>query len=218
MTRSQVLTYAAKAGTRTEYRMDIPSCVDPEYWRRHQLSLLDIQSIIEHIPSWYVWCISVVYNRFCTWSTVQIAYSTPHRLIVNNKSMALQNILKQMKYVPRATHRIDPMSHTVFNHLPPIPKYYVPHETFGRLVHNIVPNLAPVCFQAVPGTIPYCESFMGRLWVPVHMNGDKICLHALNTPNNTVNTSVAIVHQPLVGMYQNALVSLSDEVIWVECR
>ena len=220
MTRSHRLQYVTKAGTHTDYTMHIPACIDPEYWERHQLSLVDIQSIIEHIPSWYVWCISVVYNRFCTWSTVQVAYSTPYRLIVNNKSMALQNILKQVRYdvTGRLVDRVDRTSSTLFNHVPPLPKYYVPHHTFERLLCNLVPNLEPECFQPILRTIPYCEAFMGRLWVPVHLNGDKLCLHALVTEENTVNRNSAIAHQPLIGLYKGVKTVLSDEVIWVECR
>jgi hypothetical protein len=220
MTRSHRLQYVTKAGTHTDYTMHIPACLDPDYWERHQLSLVDIHSIVEHIPSWYVWCLSVVYNRFCTWSTVQVAYSTPYRLIVNNKSMALQNILKQVKYdvAHRVVDRLDQTSRTLFNHLPPLPKYYVPQETFDRLLCNIVPNLEPECFQPVLRTIPYCESFMSRLWVPVHLDGDKLCLHALVTAENTVNQNSALAHQPLAGRYQNVRTTLSDEVIWVECR
>jgi hypothetical protein len=220
MTRSHRLHYVTKAGTHTDYTMHIPACLDPDYWDRHQLSLVDIQSIVEHIPSWYVWCLSVVYSRFCTWSTVQVAYSTPYRLIVNNKSMALQNVLKQVNYdvVGRVVDRIDQASRTVFNHIPPLPKYYVPQQTFDRLLCNMVPNLEPACFQVAPLTIPYCESFMNRLWVPVHLNGDKLCLHALVTEKDTINQNGAIAHQPLIGAYQSVLVTLSDEVIWVECR
>ena len=220
MTRTQRLQYVTLAKTHTEYTMHIPACIDPEYWHRHQLTLVDIQSIIEHIPSWYMWCISVVYSRFCTWSTVQIAYSTPYRLIVNNKSMALQNILKQVGYNPlsRVVDRIDQTSHTVFDHVPPLPKYYVPHDTFNRLVCNLVPNLMPLCFQAQAGVIPYCELFMDRLWVPTHRNGNKICLCALHTSENTTHTSTALVQQPVVGLYRNVVTALSDEVIWVECR
>jgi hypothetical protein len=220
MTRSHILKYTTKAGTHTDYMMRIPSCIDPDYWNRHRLTLVDIHSIVEHIPSWYMWCLSVMYTRFCTWSTVQIAYSTPYRLIVNNKSMAVHNVLKQIKYdfSDRVIDRIDQTSHTIFNHLPPIPKYYVSSDTFDRLVCNIVPNVLPLCFQSEACLIPYCETFMERLWVPVHINGNKICLHVLNNTENTVNTNTAIAHQPLVGIYNNVLRSLSDEVIWVECK
>ena len=220
MTRTQCLRYVTPAHTHTEYTMHIPACIDPAYWDRHELTLVDIQSIIEHIPSWYMWCLSVVYNRFCTWSTVQIAYSTPYRLIVNNKSMALQNILRQVRYdvVSRVVDRLDQTSHTVFDHVPALPKYYVSYEAFSRLICNLVPNLAPLCFQAQPGVIPYCELFMERLWVPTHRNGNKICLCALSTSEDTPHTSTALVQQPLVGRYRERVTALSDEVIWVECR
>ena len=110
------------------------------------------------------------------------------------------------------------MSYTVYKHIPPIPTYHVDVKTFEYLVTNIVPDLQPLIFQNEPSIIPYCTHMLGKLWVPTICEGNEyICLVAVssNNSNQSMSFGTGYSHLPKVGLYNDTLVSLSDEVIWV---
>ena len=58
-----------------KYTVNIPCCIDPEYWTSHKLTDDDIRQILSHVPSWLIWIVAVVYNKIITWAMIKYSFS-----------------------------------------------------------------------------------------------------------------------------------------------
>ena len=216
MVRTHTYTHCTSNQTQISFVCNIPAPLDPIYWSRHQLSMNDIHLIASHVPSQYMWLVAMMYDKVCTWSTIQYSFSSPFDVVINGKLIALKHILSSIRYAPTSTvSRIDISSHTHFHHSPPLPKYYVDIETYKFIETMLSPNLSYSTINIVD--IPYCFSYKGRRWVATHIDDIHICLTAIyNTSEIPTMYGKGYTHQPIVCMLDGVVQTLSEEVIWLE--
>ena len=213
--RSKTVSFTTPNQTYVYYTMNIPSCIDPTYWKDHNLTEVDIRHIVTYIPSWLMWITAVMYDKIVTWAMVKYSFSDIFGIMVNNKVLAMQHLIQHI-HALGTYNRIDTLSYTLYKHTPPLPKYSIDIATFDFLVTKIVPNLQPAVFQQEHTIIPYCKDFKGKLWVPTICEGHiYICMVAIyDEHHNTTSFGTGYSHMPKVGRYQGRIVTLSDEVIW----
>jgi hypothetical protein len=216
---TKTLSFVTPNQSYVEYTMNIPSCIDPTYWHFHELSKTDIRQIITHVPSWLMWITAVMYEKIVTWAMVKYSFSDIFGIMVNNKVLAMQHLLMYIPSNPtnRTINRINILSHTQYKHTPPIPTYTVDVQTYDFLVTKIVPNLQPLILQKDPTIIPYCHEFKGKLWVPTVCEGSTfLCMVAIYNKNTHVTEfGSGYTHMSKVGIFNNNIVTLSDETIWL---
>ena len=217
----RIFSQFTTSGASLEYRLDIPSIVDPTYWKRHQLTFQDITTLTTTVPSWYLWTSAMLYGKVNTWASLRISFSDPYSTIVNNKLSAIKYMLSSIHYKPLSLpHRINISSQTHFGHSPPLPMYYISSTRFQVLLRNLVPVLLPHRFLSTerPPTAPFVETFMGQRWIPHRIEGNCISLLAVGSQDKDMlhtDTLLPLSRQSLRCTIGTTPVLLTDEVIWV---
>jgi hypothetical protein len=187
--------HVSRWGAVSHIALELPTCTDPMYWVRHQLSMDDIRNIVEHVPTQYLWLMIVSYGGTCTWTGVRISHAHAFDTVVSCRSLAVNALLEIVGYTPSTIHKCDNMDTTQgayhTTHTPPLPRHSIPNKDFDHARRNLV-----VC-QHTPshGTdnvsdmfIPNVVSYIGHDWVVTSIEGDHICAtRVVYEESDTVN-------------------------------
>lgn len=204
-------------------RIDIthrmPSCVDPQYWHRHLLTIRDIQTIVSYVPAHFIWLICLIHQIDCPWFALRPTMCESEHMTISAKSTAIRLLLAQ--YPNRISHnRLNIDSTESLCHIPPLPAYVIKEDIFSQLRTGISPSLMPRCLLAtqIP-SIPFILSYLGFDWLPVAFEGSAIC--CTRVVKESIYTSVPFVspggdgftHAPMVCIYNDIVYCLTDESV-----
>lgn len=221
MVRRVFSSYSTSGHTKCTYNLDLPSIIDPLYWKKHRLSLREITLITDIVPSWYLWVSAMIYGKVCTWSSLRISFSDPYSVIVNNKLSAIHFMLTAINYHPPYNYqkdRISTLSHAEYDHTPPLPLYSVSKEVYQKMSTTITPTLFPQRLQQVPSTVMYVVHLLDQEWVPHRIEGDHILLVSLGSSNCQdleTDQTLPLCRQSLRCIFKGTEYLLTDECIWV---
>jgi hypothetical protein len=197
-------------------RCRLPTCVLPAYWKRHQLSRRDIDTIVSYVPTKLVWMSAVLCGVPCPWYSLRSSSASPTDATYSGKSQAVDCMLQKLSILPSVAHKLDVDSIESFEHVPPIPKYVLPSEEIVHLSRGLASQLTPrvLLGPSEPlGIIPLVYMYHGQWWVPVGIEGDAICCNALVREADYVHSGRGYTHAPIVGVYQETVYCLTDELV-----
>jgi hypothetical protein len=198
--------------------LKLPTVIFPEYWARHHLSREDIVTILNCLPTNYLWLGYILCGGECPWSFVKPSFAYPHEVIVTGKKTVISHLLK------KATHDIDQVCDSILyqpvggtEHIPPLPRHTVPYTDYEFLSHNINPHLIPREFQdpEYPPHVSGTYSLYGLDWIATSLDGDSICLTRVIAESDFRMFRTSPAYVPCVGIYKNHAYALTDESMYV---
>lgn len=204
---------------RIQIQSRLPTCILPEYWKRHGLSRRDIDTIISYIPTKLVWMSAMLCGVPCPWYSLRSSAASPWDVTLSGKSQAVDLLLHKLDLRTSQVHKLDVDSIESFEHIPPIPKYTIPEKVFDHLASGLASQLLPrVLLGATEpvGSIPLLYDHVGSAWVPVGIEGDAICCNAVVRETDYVyrdDRRAGFTHAPMVGLYEGVVYCLTDELV-----
>lgn len=201
-------------------KSDLPTCVLPEYWRRHNLSRKDIDTIISYVPTKVVWMSALLYGIYCPWYTLRSSSASTLDITLSGKAVAVDLMLEKAQVRPSEQNKLDVDSIESFEHIPPIPRSTINREDFTYISSGVVCQLLPrtLLLPAEPiGVIPLVYLYNGMYVVPVGIEGDSICCNVI-VPESEYNRHRGnkrhgFTHDPKVCSYKDIIYCLTDELI-----
>lgn len=199
-------------------RARLPTCIQADYWRRHELSRNDIDTIASYIPTKLMWISAMVHGIHCPWFSLRSSSSSPIDVTYSGKAIAIDAILDKVNIRPSDTDKLDVNSLESFEHIPPIPRYSINSADFLHISSGITSGLVPRSLL-VPseciGSIPLTYNIKGKTWVPVGIEGDAVCCNSIVNEECYVykDGPKGVTHDPKVGIYKSAVYCLTDELI-----
>jgi hypothetical protein len=197
----------------------VPTCVQPEYWRRHNLSRKDIDIIISYVPTKVIWMSAMMYGICCPWFTLRSSSASMMDVTLSGKALAIDLLLEKAHLKPSEHNKLDVDSIESFEHIPPIPKSIISLEDFGLISSGVVSQLLPRLLlqpSEVIGIIPLVYRYKDMDVVPVGIEGDSICCNVVVL--ESLYTYVeqhrrGFTHCPKVGQYKGHVYCLTDELL-----
>jgi len=196
----------------------VPTCLLPDYWRRHQLSRKDIDIIASYVPTKVLWMYAMHYDVQCPWYSLRSSASTTPSITLTGKSTVIDIILTHENLTPQNNvNKLDTTSVESFEHIPPIPKYVVTTDEFNDICMGIVSHLMPRCLME-PGDvidiIPRIHHLNGMVLVPTGIEGTSVCCTVIVRESDYVyKMDGGPTHAPKVGLYQGVVYCLTDELV-----
>jgi hypothetical protein len=206
-------------------RSRVPTCICPEYWRRHSLSRQDIDTIIAYIPTKVVWMAALRYGICCPWYTLRSSAASTTDITLSGKSIAVDLILEKVQLKPPNQNKLDVDSIESFEHIPPIPKSRIDPTDFALISSGVVSQLLPrsLLHPNEPiGTIPLVYRYKDLEVIPVGLEGDSICCNVVvresqytykGEEGSWESSGRGYTHDPKVGQYDGTIYCLTDELI-----
>ena len=203
----------------------LPTCILPSYWKRHNLTRKDIDTIISYVPTNILWKCAILYGITPPWYSLRSSSSSSVTVSLSGKAIAVEMLLDHTNVIPSTDAPVlDTDSVDSLEHVPPIPKYYVSKQIYDMLHNNICSQLLPESL-ILPGdsigTISYLYTFLNRDWVPVSIEGESICCNAVIKKSN-YNVYAKFVsgytHLSKIGTFKDELYILTDELILISRR
>ena len=198
----------------------LPTCILPQYWKRHTLSREEIDTILSYLPTKFVWMVGMVYGIHCPWFLLRSSASSTMGITLSGKALALEMILGKTNTVPRdgGDPVLDIDSIESLEHIPPIPRYYVSPEDFSHVCSGIILDLLPrsLLIPGEPiGTVPFMYQYLSMNWIPVGLEGSSVCCNALIKESDYVykTDNRGYTHDPKVVAYVGEVYCLTDELI-----
>lgn len=192
----------------------IPTCICPEYWRRHQLTQADIMKIVSYVPTNVVWMAAMTCQVNCPWFVLRSSSSSTYDITLMGKSLAVDVLFTTVP--PELVSKLDTDSIESFEHIPPIPKSMISAADFHHVSSGIVSHLLPRAL-ALPGesigNIPLLYRYLDLDWVPVSLEGGAVCCNAVIPEALYTYMHRGITHDPKVGLYKDVPYCLTDELI-----
>jgi hypothetical protein len=214
----QLITQNIGTNATMNLQSRVPTCIRPDYWKRHELSRQDIDTIVSYIPTKVIWMCAIMHGIACPWFTLRCSSSTTTDITLSGKSGAVDLLLERTNLTPsNNSHKLDTESIESFEHIPPIPKSRIGKHDFMTISCGIVSQLLPrrlLSSSDAIGLIPLIYRYNDLDWVPIGIEGDSICCNAIQKESlYTYKDSGGYTHDPMVGNYQNEIYCLTDEVI-----
>lgn len=210
-------------GSSMHIRSRVPTCVGPDYWRRHNLSRKDIDTIISYVPTKVVWMAAMANGICCPWYSLRSSSSSTLDVTLSGKAVAVDLLLSKASFFPSGTNRLDVESIESFEHIPPIPKSLISAADFLHISSGVVSQLLPraLLLPNEPiGTIPFLYRYSGMDVIPVGIEGDSICCNVV-IPESLYaykeDGGHGYTHDPKVCRYQGIVYCLTDELV-LFCR
>jgi len=192
----------------------------PEYWRRHDLSRKDIDTIISYIPTKVIWMSALMYGIYCPWYTLRSSAASVLDVTLSGKAVAVDLLLEKAGVRPSDRNKLDVESIESFEHIPPIPKSTISPEDFRFISSGVVCQLLPrnllLPGESI-GVVPLVYMYNGMCVVPVGIEGDSICCNVI-VPESTYTKHrdtqrQSFTHAPKVCSYEDVIYCLTDELI-----
>jgi hypothetical protein len=200
-------------------RSRIPTCVLPDYWRRHNLSRKDIDTILSYVPTKVIWMSAMTYGIHCPWFTLRSSSASTLDVTLSGKAVAIDLILERTQIQPSLQSKLDIDSIESFEHIPPIPKSTISRADFVHISSGVVSHLLPRILL-VPnepiGTVPFIYIYNGMEVIPVGIEGDSICCNAVIRESLYTyqhESGRGYTHDPKVCRYNDVVYCLTDELI-----
>jgi hypothetical protein len=197
----------------------IPTCVCPEYWKRHNLSRKDIDTIISYVPTKFLWMSAMLHGIMCPWYTLRSSSASVLEVTLSGKATAVDMILTQLGIQPSMQNKLDTESIESFEHIPPIPKNKISHTDFVHISRGLVSQLLPrslLILNEPISTVPFIYNHNGIDMIPVGIEGDSICCNAVCKESiysyHDVKTR-GYTHDPKVCDYNGEIYCLTDELV-----
>jgi hypothetical protein len=217
----QHTSYSLNDTMMIEVNGHIPTCILPDYWTRHHLSRKDVDTIVAYIPTKIIWLCAMIYGITVPWYSLRSSSSTTMGITMSSKAVALDLILDKVGIKLDSQNRLDTESLESLDHIPPIPKYMISKTDYSLISSGITNDLLPTSLLLPSdsvGIIPIIYSYLNLEWVPVGIEGDSICCNAV-VPYKVIQNDMTsefrrgLTHDPKVGIYNENLYSLTDELI-----
>jgi hypothetical protein len=220
MTITPMTTIDIGDGMQMTITLYVPTCILPEYWHRHGLSRKDIDHIVSYIPTKMLWICALAFNIRCPWYSLRVSASSIFAVTMSSKAVAVDLLLSHTQIKVSDVDTLETQSPDSFDHIPPIPMHSIDDGSFATISSGIMDDLLPAVLMDEDNVIPILPimyQFMNRYWVPIGIEGDRICCNAvmLHTEymKNTSNVRMGITHAPRLGMYNSTLYCLTDECV-----
>jgi hypothetical protein len=206
-------------GSLMHIRSRVPTCVCPEYWRRHNLSRKDIDTIISYVPTKVIWMSAMMYGICCPWYTLRSSSASMMDVTLSGKAIAIDMLLAKTNIKPSSQNKLDVDSIESFEHIPPIPRSTINAIDFASISSGVVSQLLPRILllpSETIGTIPMIYRYNDMDMVPVGIEGDSICCNvvikeSLYTYMDDIGRGYT--HDPKIGQYQGEVYCLTDELV-----
>ena len=132
------------------FKMNIPPCLQPNYWKHYNLSLKDVKQIMSKLDAVHIWqalfyyfpdqCIGATNSK-----TISTHVQSVHRFKFQQKSDAIKLFVRCVSQSPAFFNLLRPpnvktkttLETTIQEHIPYLPIVYVTNEDFQTLVHLI---------------------------------------------------------------------------------
>jgi hypothetical protein len=139
-------------------------------------------------------------------------------ITMSSKAIALDMILDKTGIKLDTTDRLDTESVESFDHIPPIPKYFINKTDYDVIASGLTNDLLPRSLTSSTdsvGIIPIMYPYLGTQWVPVGIEGRSICCNAAipETIQNNFEFRTGYTHDPKVGSHGGTIYCLTDELI-----
>ena len=200
-------------------RSRVPTCVCPDYWRRHNLSRKDINTIIAYVPTKVIWMSALLYGISCPWYALRSSSASMMDVTLSGKAIAVDLLLERANIKPSDRNKLDVDSIESFEHIPPIPKSTINAFDFALISSGVVSQLLPrillLPLEAI-GTIPIIYRYKDLDVVPVGIEGDSICCNVVvkeSLYSYMEGTSRGYTHDPKVGQFKGEVYCLTDELV-----
>lgn len=198
-------------------RFWLPTCILPEYWRRHKLSPDDVRLILTHIPTNVVWILAIMLGFTCPMHVLKISMSSMFDIVVTGKSPIVEDIIRLHVDFQNVINRIP--RHRGDTHVPPLPEYIIDQQMFADMLRHITNHLLPEKLVPSGDTIGHISKYFNIndiQYVPIAIEGDVICCQSM-IPYDTYTNPIISSHasSPVIGRYNNQKYVLVDEFIIV---
>jgi hypothetical protein len=201
-------------------RSRLPTCVSPDYWRRHNLSRQDIDTITSYVPTKVIWMCAMRYGICCPWFTLRSSSASTLEVTLSGKAAAIELLLTKADLRPSPLSKLDTESIESFEHIPPIPKSTISRADFIHISSGVVSHLLPRILllpNETIGTIPFIYRYNGMDVIPVGIEGDAICCNVIVKESKYAykeeGRGHGYTHDPQVCRYNGDVYCLTDELI-----
>ena len=197
----------------------LPTCILPEYWKRHQLTRRDIDIIVSYIPTKIIWMCAVAHGITCPWFTLRSSSAPTLDVTLSGKAIAIEMLIEHSGIPMYNINQLDIDSLESFEHVPPIPKHKISGKDYELVTSGIASQLIPrVLLQPgeTVGTIPLIYQYKGLDWIPVGIEGDALCCNAIIKESLYVykeGPRRGVTHDPKIGIYKSIIYCLTDELL-----
>ena len=194
----------------------VPTCVKPDYWRRHNLSRKDIDTIIAYVPTKVIWMSAMVHGIGCPWFALRSSSSSVMDVTLSGKSQAIDLLLEKTQLTPSELNKLDVTSIESYEHIPPLPKSTISLADFNLISCGVVSQLLPRRLSETIGMIPLVYRYKDMDVIPVGIEGASICCNIIVPEVSYTYVAEGVrgyTHDPKVGLYQGVVYCLTDELI-----
>jgi hypothetical protein len=206
-------------GSSIHIKSRVPTCVLPDYWRRHNLSRKDIDIIISYVPTKVIWMSAMMYGICCPWFALRSSSASMMDVTLSGKATAVDLLLEKAHLQPSENNKLDVDSIESFEHIPPIPKSTISLADFSLISSGVVSHLLPrsLLLSNEPiGTIPLVYRYKDLDVIPVGIEGDSICCNVIVRESLYMyveGPGRGYTHDPKVGLYNGDVYCLTDELL-----
>ena len=195
----------------------LPTCIHPEYWRRHALSRKDIDTIVAYLPTRMLWLVALGHGILCPWFTLRTSSSTALEVTMSGKSVAIDTMINKLGLALSSTNRLDVDSVESLEHIPPVPRSVIPEADFLRLTSHLTVTLLPRCLlndtDPIP-SIPYIWTYKDMQVVAIGLEGDVVCCNVVIPESDLISPlRGGYTHAAAIGIYEGRVYCLTDEVL-----
>lgn len=196
----------------------LPICLHPSYWQRHSLSFMDIETIMQYIPTKLMWLMAMTLGYTCRWNDIHPGSASSYDVTTGVKTDAMQHILRLSQYQDTGTNILYTPSINMYEHTPPIPLHKVSDTVFAYVSTKLVDDYRPLALYDIDNVIPsivYLLEWGGLQWAPIRFEGDYILCTRVQPADESESFTYWSVpgytHAPMVGLYNSVHYYLSDE-------
>lgn len=153
--------------TTTTCDLNLPLIILDSFWKRHNLSMSDVQKCIEFVPAQTIWLLALLHGIDLSSSSLKPSFADDTSILVSSKAIAVKKILRGLEHTFGPVDRITAGTPVNVHHVPHLPIHYVPTTVYDTFSRNIAPNLDIFSVNRVPTILEY----LGLRWVPRQYEG-----------------------------------------------
>ena len=155
--------------TVTTCKLNLPSCLLHTYWKRHNLSMNDVQQCLEYNDALRIWLLALLFGIDSSSSSLKPSFATSTGVLVSSKAISVRKLLRKLNITLRPNDCIGKFVASLV-HVPGLPSHCVSPSLFNRMSRALTPNLNIFETICVSDIVP----FKDILWLPRAFEGTAI--------------------------------------------